>query len=122
MGNIPAGCPEEHTEHWRQTLAVDQAMLGGSAGHRLFALQVNGESMEGRGIHEGDWVVADVDAPPHEGNVVVALIDGKNTMKTLARQEGRFYLKAESPNHPDWVPIDEMVIQGVVKAVLRRID
>lgn len=78
---------------------------------------------EGRGgIHEGDWVVADADAPPHEGNVVVALIDGKNTMKTLARQEGRFYLKAESPNHSDWVPIDEMVIQGVVKAVLRRID
>lgn len=122
LGNIPAGCPEEQTEHWRETLAVDQALLGGSAGHRLFALQVNGESMEGRGIHEGDWVVVDADAPPHEGNVVVALIDGKNTLKTLAKQKGRFYLKAESPDHSHWIPIDEMVIQGVVKAVLRRID
>lgn len=122
LGNIPAGCPETQTEHCLGTLAIDKEMLGGSVGHRFFALKVNGQSMEGRGIHERDWVVADADASPHEGDVVVALIDGENTLKTLARQKGRFYLKAESPNHSDWIPIDEMVIQGVVKAVLRRID
>lgn len=120
LGNIPAGFPESQTEHRHGTLAVDQAMLGGSVGHRLFALQVHGESMKGRGIQEGDWVVADADRSPHEGDVVVALIDGENTLKTLARQKGRIFLKAESPNHSDLIPAEEMVIQGVVRAVLRQ--
>ena len=61
------------------------------------------------------------DVSPNEGEVVVALIDGDNTLKTLAKREKRFYLKAENPGHPDWIPMEEMIIQGVVKAVLRRI-
>ena len=95
-------------------------MIGCPAGHRLFALQVTGDSMKGRGIHDGDWVVADTDASPHEGDVVVALIDGENTLKTLAMKKNRYFLKAENPNFPDLIPLGEMVIQGVVRVVLRR--
>ncbi|MBC8393498.1 MAG: repressor LexA [Deltaproteobacteria bacterium] len=120
LGNIPAGYPAEQTEHRHGTLDVDKAMLGGSAKHRLFALLVNGESMEGRSIHNGDWVVADADLSPNEGDVVVALIDGENTLKTLAKQKGHFFLKAESPKHSDLIPIKEMMIQGVVRSIFRR--
>ena len=121
LGNIPAGYPETQTEYQHGTLAVDPAILGDSTDHRLFALRVNGESMTGRDIHEGDWVVADADVSPKEGDVVVALIDGENTLKTLAGQKDGFFLKAESPFHNDLIPINEMGIQGVVRAVLRRI-
>ena len=121
LGNIPAGYPETKSEYQHGTLAVDPTILGGSTGHRLFALQVNGESMTGRGIHEGDWVVADADVSPKDGDVVVALIDGENTLKTLAGKKNDFYLKAESPFHTDLIPTNEMGIQGVVRAVLRRI-
>jgi len=120
LGNIPAGYPAKQTEHRHGTLAVDKAMLGASTRHRLFALLVSGESMEGRSIHDGDWVVADADLLPHEGDVVVALIDGENTLKTLAKQKGRFFLKAESPKHSDLIPIKEMMIQGVVRSIFRR--
>jgi repressor LexA len=122
LGDIPAGYPELRDEHRNGTLAVDPAMLGGVAHHRLFALQVKGDSMEERGIFEGDWVVADAEATPREKDVVVALIDGENTLKTLAKQRGHFFLKAESPNHRDWIPVNELVIQGVAKAILRRIS
>lgn len=121
LGNIPAGYPETQTEYQHGTLVVDPAILGGSTDHRLFALRVNGESMTGRGIHEGDWVVADADVSPKEGDVVVALIDGENTLKTLAGHKDGFFLKAESPFYPDLIPISKMDIQGVVRAVLRRI-
>ena len=47
--------------------------------------------------------------------------DGNNTLKTLARQDAQLFLKAENPNYSDCIPINEMVIQGVVKAVLRQI-
>ena len=122
LGDIPAGYPELRDEHRNGTLAVDPAMLGGVAHHRLFALQVKGDSMEERGIFEGDWVVADAEATPREKDVVVALIDGENTLKTLAQKKGIFFLKAESPNHRDWIPVNELVIQGVAKAILRRIS
>jgi repressor LexA len=122
LGDIPAGIPELRDEHRNGTLAVDPAMLDGVAHHRLFALRVKGDSMEERGICEGDWVVADAEATPREKDVVVALIDGENTLKTLAQKKGHFFLKAESPNHHNWIPVNELVIQGVAKAILRRIS
>lgn len=120
VGTIKAGCPETQTEHENGTLAVDRAALGSAVGHHLFALEVRGDSMEGRGIHEGDWVVADADVSPREGDVVVALIDGRNTLKTLAEGNGGFFLRAENPSHSDLIPIEEMSVQGVVKALIRR--
>ncbi len=122
VGNIPAGQPEQKAEQHHGTLAVDSMMLGNVAHHRLFALQVRGDSMEGRGIQEGDWVIADVDATPRENDVVIALIDGENTLKTLAKQKRRFFLKAENPDHSDWIPFEELIIQGVARAILRRIS
>jgi repressor LexA len=120
LGSIRAGIPEEQTEHMDRMLMVDQTILANSSGHRLFALQVNGESMEGRGIQDGDLVIADTDEDPGEGDIVVALIDGKNTLKTLARQKNHFFLKAENPRHSNLIPLQNMVIQGVVKALVRR--
>lgn len=121
LGEVPAGTPEKQTENRSGTIAVDRTILGNCRGHRLFALRVAGESMKGRSIRNGDWVIADSDVSPNEGEVVVALIDGDNTLKTLAKREQRFYLKAENPDHPDWIPMEEMIIQGVVRAVLRRV-
>ena len=121
LGNITAGIPEIKFQEDQGRLAIDKSIVEGSMGHRLFALMVNGESMQGRDIHHGDWVVADADVDARLGDIVVALIDGENTLKTLSTERGRFFLKAESPNYSDLIPIEEIVIQGVVKAVLRRI-
>lgn len=120
LGDIPAGSPEQKNEDDQGVIQVDRKLLGASADHHLFALRVDGDSMNGRGIHEGDWIVADVDATAREGDIVVALIDKQNTLKTLARRKGHFYLKAENPIHSDWIPLEELLIQGVVKTVLRR--
>jgi SOS-response transcriptional repressor LexA len=54
--------------------------------------------------------------------VVVALIDGESTLKTLAREKERYYLKAENPDHKDRHPLQEMIIQGVAKAVFRQLS
>ncbi len=122
IGNIPAGQPEEQSEQFHGALTVDTGILGNYAKHRLFALKVNGDSMEGRGIYEGDWVIADADSSPREGDMVAALIDGRNTLKTLARQKGRFFLKAENVKYSDLIPIEEMVVQGVIRAVIRQVN
>jgi repressor LexA len=122
MGAIPAGKPEELFEHVNGTLSIDQTLLQGAIRHRLFALKVSGNSMEGRGIYRGDWVVADADARPRENDMVVALVDNQNTLKTFAKKKGQYFLKAENPDHGDLTPLRELVIQGVVRAVLRGVN
>jgi len=122
LGEIPAGKPEKKEENQSDTIAVDETILGNCKEHQLFALKVTGDSMVGRSICDGDWVIADADASPNEEAVVVALIDGDNTLKTLAKRGKCFYLKSENPDYPDWIPLEEMIVQGVVKAVLRRVE
>lgn len=122
LGNIPAGNPEGKDQQQFGKLVVDPLMLNNASHHCLFALQVMGDSMVGRGIYEGDWVIADADVVPGENDVVVALIDGQSTLKVLARKNHQFYLKAENPDYSDWMPVEEMVIQGVAKAILRQLS
>jgi len=121
LGDVPAGTPEKKEGNRSDVITVDEAILGNCKGHRLFALKVTGESMIGRNICDGDWVIADADASPHEDDVVIALIDGDNTLKTLAKEKNSYYLKSENPNHPNWIPMEEMIVQGVVKALIRRV-
>lgn len=122
LGDIQAGYPDGQNQRSHGTLAVDRAVIGDYGNHRLFALQVRGESMNGRGIYDADWIIADADVPPHEGDVVVALVDGQNTLKTLAKKNDRFYLKAENPDYPDITPMEHMTVQGTVKALLRQLS
>ena len=84
------------------------------------ALRVHGDSMEGAGILNGDMVVVEP-GEPKPGDIVVALIDGENTLKRLVRKGGRACLASENPRYPDLVPAAELTVQGVVTGLIRRI-
>ena len=51
---------------------------------------------------------------------MAALIDRKNTLKTFVVKNGKPFLKAENPKYPDLIPSEELVIQGVFRALIRR--
>jgi repressor LexA len=57
---------------------------------------------------------------PKPGDVVAALIDGESTLKTFMTQRGKPYLRAENPKYPDLVPASELVVQGVMVALIRK--
>jgi len=57
---------------------------------------------------------------PRHGEVVAALIDGESTLKTFLKRGGKHYLKAENPKYPDLLPAQELMIQGVFKALIRK--
>jgi repressor LexA len=59
---------------------------------------------------------------PRHGQVVAALVDGERTLKTYVVKNGKPYLKAENPKYPDLIPAQELVIQGVFKALIRKAD
>lgn len=121
QGSIAAGRAIEATETRAGRVLVDRELLGRAASDRLFAVRVRGDSMSGRGIHDGDIAIADADADAKVGDVVVALIDNESTIKTLAQGREGSYLKAENPRYPDLFPVAQLRIQGVVRTLIRRL-
>lgn len=117
LGTVPAGSPTGTQELEEQT-AVPQGLV--RSGSSAFALRVRGGSMEEAGIHEGDMVLVDKKRKPQVGDIVVALIDGENTVKRFSAEKGRYYLKAESRHHRSIHPMGEWTIQGVVTGLMRQ--
>lgn len=117
LAEIRAGWPEDAGEG---CVTLDAAAVL-RAGRRSFALRVRGQSMLGAGICDGDVVVGEFTPEARPGAVVVALIDGESTLKRFVLQQGKPYLASENPNYPDLIPLSELVIQGVVHTVVRRV-
>jgi repressor LexA len=119
-GSIPAGIPQAREQDAEGCVSVDVASLGYQPTRNTFALRVTGDSMIGRHILDGDFVILEHGPEPRNGQVVAALIDGASTLKTFLVKGGRPYLKAENPKYPDLIPAQELMIQGVLKALIRR--
>jgi len=119
-GSIPAGLPEEHYQDAQGCITVDVESLGLRPTARTFALQVRGDSMIGKHIVEGDYVILEHGKTPRPGDVVAALIDNESTLKTFVLDRGKPYLRAENPAYPKLVPAAELVIQGVMVGLIRR--
>ena len=118
-GQIAAGYAETVEQENDGMVSIDAASLGVGKGRPVFALKVRGDSMTGAGIHDGDLVILE-HREPQPGAVVAALIDGETTLKRFVRQRGQPYLKAENPRFPDLIPSRELLVQGVMVALIRK--
>ena len=120
FGTIPAGLPQNREQDAEGCVSVDIESIGYKPTRNAFALRVTGDSMIGRHILDGDFVILEHGAEPRNGQIVAALIDGASTLKTFVLMGRRPFLKAENPKYPDLVPAEELMIQGVFKALIRR--
>ena len=121
FGSIPAGLGRDREQERDECIPVTMDLIGFKPTRNTFALRVSGDSMIGRHICDGDIVVLEHGPDPRPGQIVAALIDRKSTLKTFVLKNGRPFLKAENPKYPDLIPFEELMIQGVVRAVLRTL-
>ena len=92
----------------------------------LYALTVNGDSMLGAHITDGDVVLLEPVADPgrlRDGAIVSALVAGSGTtLKHFHRQGNRVRLEAANPAYaPIELPADAVTVQGRVVAVWRQV-
>lgn len=116
-GLITAGQPIEAVEE-RETMAVPVDLAPDSS--NSYVLRVKGQSMIDDGIFDGDYVVVERNPSPKNGDVVVALLDNAYaTLKRFYRERDRIRLQ---PANSTMKPIYcyDPIIQGVVRAVIRR--
>jgi repressor LexA len=118
VGRVAAGQPLLAEERIEDYLVVEDRLASRAP---LFALRVQGRSMTGAGILDGDYVIARQQPSADDGDIVVALINDEATVKRLRRRHKAWHL---DPEHPDFEPIpvtEPTMIQGKVIAVYRRV-
>ncbi len=118
-GHIAAGMASETEQEQEGCVSIDVTSLGVPRNAKTFALKVRGDSMIDAHIVSGDCVILEL-REPRRGDVVAALIDGETTLKRYVIEDGLPYLQAENEMYPDLVPVRELVIQGVMVALLRQ--
>jgi repressor LexA len=118
-GNIAAGMSQDIEQERYGCIAVDASALGIPRNARTFALKVRGDSMIDAHICSGDTVILEF-REPRKGDIVAALIDGETTLKRYIVEKGKPFLRAENPDFPDLIPARELIIQGVLVALLRH--
>jgi repressor LexA len=118
-GNIAAGMAQDAEPVRQGCVSVDITALGIPRRARTFALKVRGQSMIDAHICDGDTVILEF-REPRKGDIVAALIDGETTLKRYLVEKGKPFLRAENPDFPDLIPARELVIQGVMVALLRQ--
>ncbi len=119
-GVIPAGFARDQVQEAQGCISVDVETLGIRPTARTFALEIRGDSMIGRHILNGDFAILEHGVTPCSGDVVAALIDQESTLKTYVLQKGKSYLRAENPKYPKLIPANELVVQGVMVGLIRK--
>ena len=85
-----------------------------------YIMRVEGYSMAGAGINDGDLIVVSRAKKPTTGHIVVALVHGDRTLKRLRRRDGRLWLIAEADGYPDIIIDENVEIWGVVVGLARK--
>jgi repressor LexA len=121
LGRVPAGKPVFSEEYVEGSILVDESIARGDG---IFAVRVQGDSMIGAGINDGDIAVVRRDPYPENGKIVVALIEDEVTLKRLVKKGGHIKLRAENDRYPD-IDLNELgheqiSVIGSVVAVIRR--
>jgi repressor LexA len=119
LGRIAAGTPIEAISHERDRINVPETMLG--AGEH-YVLEVQGDSMIGAGIFEGDHVIIRKGDVANSGEIVVALVEGEEaTLKRLRRKGGSIALEAANPAYETRIyGPDQVEVQGKLVGLIRR--
>lgn len=119
MGRIQAGTPLEAISHVDRQAAVPLDLLRDSGEH--YALQINGRSMIGAGINEGDVVIIRDQAYANDGDIVVAVIDNEATLKRWKyKSKTEVELKAESPEFESRVcKTKDVSVRGKLVGLIR---
>ncbi|WP_145279025.1 LexA family transcriptional regulator [Pseudomonas sp. URMO17WK12:I11] len=112
--HVPAGFPSPAADHLKGHISLDE-LFAIRAPH-LYLVKVEGDRMQGAGIHCGDLVIVNRGREAEHDDIVIAAVNNEPAGKRLYRRDGVIILKSENPAYPDRYILegDDMVIWGVV--------
>lgn len=120
VGRVNAGLPLYAQQEWEASLVLDSALY---RGRHLFALRVQGDSMRGVGILDGDLAVCTPRQYAENGEIVVALVhDDEATVKRFFLHHDHVELRPENPDYATMhFGFDDVLVQGKVVGIQRTL-
>ena len=121
VGRITAGLPMYAQQEWDGSVVVDGALF---PGNNLFCLRIQGDSMHGAGILDGDLVICEPRQYAENGEIVAVLIQGEEaTVKRFFLGKNHIELRPENEKFiPVQYPFSDILVQGKVVGVVRSYD
>jgi len=120
---IPAGFPSPADDHVEDRIDLNEELIRNPPA--TFMIRVEGNSMIDANIFSGDILIVDRSIDARDGHVIVAVVDGKFTVKRLSIKPGKVRLLPENPD-PTYQPIEfqdgqELIVWGVVTNVIHPV-
>ena len=119
VGSVPCGSPQYEEENIEEYISLPTAIFGKGD---FYILHASGDSMVDAGIDDGDLVVIRKQNYADDGDIVVALVDNQNTLKTFYRNEqGRKIILHPENESMDDIVVDNCYIQGIACHVIKAL-
>ncbi|MEK7078663.1 MAG: transcriptional repressor LexA [Patescibacteria group bacterium] len=120
VGSAPCGVPFLAEENIEAIVQVSQKLA--RPGAQYFLLRAIGDSMDKKGIKEGDLMLIRQQPVADEGERIVALIDGAVTVKEFHRKGDHVVLMPRSSrkSHQPIILNRDFMIQGIVVAIIPK--
>ncbi len=117
---ITAGFPTPVTEYNEERLDINDIVATNP--HATFYVRVSGSSMVDANIKDGDILVVDKSLEARHNDIVIAVVDGEFTVKTLYHKDGTIKLMPANPEFPEIVLQNEqeLNIWGVVSYTIHK--
>jgi repressor LexA len=117
-GKIHAGEPALLPEYRQGFITIDRRFVPTD---EVFFLKVKGDSMVGKCINDGDYVMVNPKQEPRDQDIVAARLGEEATVKTFTRRGNSVVLEAANPSERDITvqPGSDFGVLGVICGVFR---
>ncbi|KJJ85099.1 Peptidase S24, LexA repressor [Candidatus Omnitrophus magneticus] len=118
LGTVPCGMPILTEENIQAVFSVSTKLA--KPPHKYFILRAKGDSMNKKGINDGDLILVKKQSTAENGDAIVALVDNEVTIKEYSASAYAIVLKPCSTNktHKPIVAGNDFQVQGVVVTVI----
>jgi len=119
LGKVTAGNPIEAIERPDEYFALPVDLV--PKNKNVFTLEVSGDSMINKGIHDGDIVIVEIKKNALNGEMIVAMTEENEvTLKTFYKEKDHVRLHPENDNLEDMI-FDNITILGKAIGLYRKI-
>ena len=122
LGSVPCGTPILTEENIQAGFPVSIKLA--RPPHKYFLLRAKGDSMNKKGIDEGNFVLVKQQSTAENGETIVALVDNEVTIKEYSASRHTVVLRPRSTNkiHKPIVAMRDFQVQGVVVTVIPNLE
>ena len=120
-GGIKAGFPSPAADFDGTKINLDKVLVKNF--EATFYAKVDGSSMTGAGIDDGDIMIIDRSLEPKDGKIAVCFIDGEFTVKRIKIEKDYLLLMPENSSFQSIKVTEDnkLIVWGIVTYVIKAI-